>query len=343
MAHEIKESDKFAEVQSGGKRAWHGLGVEIPDGLSAEDAFVKVGLGWRTTLAPVFATLDVVGPNGIESKRIELPDQRAHVRTDTQEVLGVVSDKYQVLENIDLARFADSLAGADAAISVETCGSLHSGRRVFACVKLPEVVKATADDVLEQYVLVSNGHGGFASFNCYPTSVRVVCANTLRWSEKDAARGLSFIHLGGDMEERQKLARTALGIARAETKQFEEQVQALVRSNVTVANVRKMYLGIYDSCFGKIDGSATGETRDKLEAKRAEVIEKWVANLDDERQKVKGIVGTKWAAYNAVSQWCDHERGFAEDGSVARVSSNVFGVSQKDKLTAFRKILATVG
>jgi len=342
MAHEIKKTDKFAEVRSAGKRAWHGLGIEIPEGLSAEDAFTKVGLGWRTELAPVYATVDVLSENGIATKRLELPHQRAHVRMDTMEALGVVSDKYQKLENLDLARFADSLAGADAAINVETCGSLHDGRRIFACVKLPEVVRATADDVLEQYVLVSNGHGGFASFSCYPTSVRVVCANMLRWSERDAARGLSFIHLGGSMEERQKMARHALGIARAETAKFEEQVQALVRSNVSVANVRKMYLSIYDSCFGKIDGSATPETREKMEAKRAEVIELWVKNLDDERQKVKGIVGTKWAAYNAVSQWCDHERGFSEDSLVARVSSNLFGVSQKDKLTAFRRILATV-
>lgn len=344
MAHEIHSSDNFGEVRSGGKRAWHGLGIEIDDGLSAEDAFEKVGLGWRTTLAPVFANVDVVGPDGsISTKQVELPEQRAHLRTDTMGVLGIVSDKYQPLENMDLARFADSIAGVDAAVTVETAGSLHNGRRIFACVKLPEVVRASADDVMEQYVLVSNGHGGFASFSCYPTSVRVVCANTLRWSERDAARGMSFIHLGGSMEERMKLARHALGVARLETAKFQEQVDMLVKSNVTVARAKEMALSIYSKTFGDIKkAGATQESIDKYEAKRSDIVGKWLANLDDERQQLVGAKGTAWGLYNAISQYHDHERGFSEDGSVARVSSNVFGVSQKDKLKAFRTILASV-
>lgn len=345
MGHEINKTDKFGEVRSNGLRAWHGLGDPIPEGLTAAEGFERLGLGWRTNLVPIFADL----PAGVDadgrfvSQRVEVKGYRAHLREDTGETLGVVSDGYRSLENMDLARFADSLAGADAAITVETAGSLHSGRRIFACVKLPEVVKASAADVMEQYVLVSNGHGGFASFSCYPTSVRVVCANTLRWSERDAARGMSFIHLGGSMEERLKLARTALGVARQETVKFQEQVDALVRSNVSVEKAKTLARECYDLCFGKIEeaGADSDSTKRALE-RRESVLSKWIANLENERQQVAGIKGSKWALYNAISEWHDHERGFAEDGSNARVSSNLFGVSQKDKLKVYRKILASV-
>lgn len=344
MAHEINSTDKFGEIRENGKKAWHGLGVEIPDGLTAEEGFEKIGLGWRTTLAPVFARIEGMGEDGPTTTVMEIPDKRAHYRSDTMELLGVVSDGYRPLENMDLARFADALADAEQGkVTVETAGSLHSGRRIFACVKLPEQVRATAEDVMDQYILVSNGHGGFASFACYPTSVRVVCANTLRWSEADVARGLRFFHLGS-MEDKLKNARTALGIARKETELFQKQVSALVGLNLSKVKMTNLAERIYAECFGKIADHLEPESKAKLEAKRDEVVGNWLKNLEDKRQQLPGISGTGWAFYNAISQWHDHERGrFGEVAeSNGRISSNLFGVSNEHKRKAFRRILAAV-
>lgn len=344
MSHAINSTDNFGEIREHGQRAWHGLGVAIPDGLSAEDGFERIGLGWRTILAPVYAEIEGMGEDGPTVTRMEIPERKAHYRRDTLELLGVVSDGYRPLENMDLARFADALVEADEGkVIVETAGSLHNGRRVFACVKLPEQVRATDYDVLDQYVLVSNGHGGFASFSCYPTSVRVVCANTLRWSEKDVARGLRFFHLGS-MEDKLKNARQALGIARKETEKFQKQVTALVGRQLTVAQMKTLAEDIYYKCFGKIDAHLEETSRKKLEAKRDEVVGKWLANIEDERQRIAGIEGTGWAFYNAISQWHDHERGrfLGVNESNGRISSNLFGVSQEHKKVAFRRILQAV-
>jgi phage/plasmid-like protein (TIGR03299 family) len=344
MAHEINSTDKFGEIRENGKRAWHGLGVEIPDGLTAQEGFERIGLGWRTTLAPVFAKIEGMGADGPTTQTLEIPDKRAHYRTDTMELLGVVSDGYRPLENQDLARFADALADAEQGkVIVETAGSLHNGRRIFACVKLPEQVRATAEDVMDQYVLVSNGHGGFASFACYPTSVRVVCANTLRWSESDVARGLRFFHLGS-MEDKLKNARTALGIARKETALFQEQVSALVGLTLPTSKMKEMAENIYAQCFGKIDDHLEPESKAKLEAKRNEIVGAWMKNLEDSRQQLAGISGTGWAFYNAISQWHDHERGrfLGVEESNGRISSNIFGVSNEHKRKAFRRILQAV-
>lgn len=354
MSHEINSTDTFGEIRENGQRAWHGLGVEIPDGLSAEEGFERIGLGWRTELAPVFAHRERIGvdANGnpvVTHEPVEIKERKAQFRIDTGELLGVVSDQYRPLENMDLARFADALVDADDTVGgngkvvVETAGSLHNGRRVFACVKLPELVIATPDDVMEQYVLVSNGHGGFASFACYPTSVRVVCANTLRWSERDVAQGLRFFHLGS-MADKLKNARTALGLARKENARFQEQVTALVGLRLTTDEMKALAHDIYYSCFGKIDSHLEDDSRRKLEEKRDEVVGKWLANLEDARQQVAGIQGTGWAFFNAISQYHDHERGYFKsvEESNARISSNIFGVSQEHKAKAFRKILAAV-
>lgn len=344
MSAGIENTDTFGEVREKGKRAWHGLGVEIKPGQSTQEGFEDIGLGWRTTLAPVFAEIEGMGPDGPSKLRLEIKERKAHYRSDTNEFLGMVSSDYRALENMDLARFADALVDADAGrVVVESAGSLHNGRRIFACVKLPEQVRATADDVMDPYVLVSNGHGGFASFACYPTSVRVVCANTLLWSEKDVAKGMRFFHLGS-MEEKLKNARTALGIAMKETAKFQEQVTALVGLQLSRTKMRNAAERIYADCFGKIDDHLEPEFKAKLEAKRDEVIGEWMKNLDDSRQRIPGIEGSGWAFYNAISQWHDHQRGYFKPvtESNARVSSNVFGVSSEHKRKAFRRTLQLV-
>lgn len=340
MSHEINATDKFGEVRENGKRAWHGLGVEIPDGIGAQEGFEQIGLGWRTTLAPMYAS--VMGLEGIQS--IEIPTRKAQFRTDTMELLGVVSDQYRPLENMDLAKFADTLVDAGGGkVVVETAGSLHNGRRVFACVKLPEQVRATEEDVMDQYVLVSNGHGGHASFACYPTSVRVVCANTLRWSESDVSRGLRFFHLGS-MEDKLANAKVALGTAMAENQRFQEQVTALVGLNLSPIRMKDLATVIYDQCFGKIANDLEIASRTLLIKKREETVGSWLSNVEDDRQTLRGIEGSGWALYNAISQYHDHERGrFGDIGeSNARVSSNLFGVSQEHKIKAFRRILQAV-
>lgn len=350
MAHEINRNDTFGEIRSRGDRAWHGLGIEIPTGLTARDAFPKIGLAWETELLPVFAempTADVVSqPDGTltrSTKRIALPDSRAHVRSDDGTVLGIVSSGYKPVQNLELADFADALVGADATVEIETAGSLYDNRRVFALVRLPKSIEVTKQDVLEQYVLISNGHGGFASFSAYPTSVRVVCANTLRWSEKDGVRGVRFMHTG-KMDDKLKVARSVLGLAVREQEQFEAQVRALAGCDLSVGQVREFMEKAYDDCFGRArKEDVDEETMARLQAAREETLATWMANMENEKQSMPGVRGTAWAAYNAVSEYHDHQRGRVRADSQVRIHSNLFGASQRDKLSTFRLALATAG
>jgi phage/plasmid-like protein (TIGR03299 family) len=340
MAHEIRKNDTFGEVRKNGRKAWHGLGMEIESGLSAEEAFPLIGLDWETELLPVYA--ERLTMDGVE--RVPVKAHRMHVRKDDGLQLGMVSDKYTPFENKELARFSDALAGLDAAVTVETAGSLYGNRRVFSLIKLPEVVKATAEDVLEQYVLISNGHGGFASFSCYPTSVRVVCANTLRWSERDASRGLSFRHTG-DFEEKIAQARHVLGIAQRETKLFQDKVSALVRTNMTGESLNSFMLAAYTASFGKVDPEGlTEESYAKMLARREQIIGDWKERMENERNSLAGIQGSAWSAFNAVTEYHDHERGRFKSvqESEARAHSNLFGTSSSCKMKTFKLAMELV-
>ncbi len=338
MAHEIHKRDRFGHV---GEPGWHGIGRPLPEGIDAQQAFQRMGIGWKTELLPLFGKSNEQSSTGGHIL-IPCPDHRVHVRSDTRQILGVVSKGYQPFENQDLAKFADALAGEDAAVTVETAGTLYDCRRVFALVKLPYSVHAAADDRLDLYVLVANGHGGVACFSVWPTSIRVVCANTFRMSERDAGKGLRFRHTG-DFDEKVRMARKVLGTAQREAKLFEEKVKALVGANLSIEGAKMFMERAWEISFGKLD-NLEGESLIKMTAKRDVEVADWLDRMDNERNNLPGISGTLWSAFNAVTEWHDHERGrsLPVKQSQVRLHSNLFGVSSVAKMKTFRHALTLV-
>ncbi len=345
MSHDIEATDHFGEVRLNGQRAWHGLGIEIEPGLKVWPAFERIGLNWKTELLPVFATYK--GEDG-RVKQFKLPETMAHVRADTKQLLSIVSSGYKPIQNREMAEFADALVEAEHGVMVETAGSLLSGKVVFTLVRLPQDIKVTDQDILQMYVLLRNSHDCSSAFRAYLTSVRVVCANTLRLSERDQARGIACQHTG-DLKGKLDAARYALGMATEGAKRFESQVRLLVAKHVSQEDVARYLREVYDNTFGIIpepdggDGKAQARFEHRLE-KRDALLARWEHNYQAEHQTLEGIKGTAWALYNAVSEWHDHERGRVGpvQESDVRTHSNVFGVSDAGKQVAFQKALALV-
>lgn len=326
MAHEITNVDSFGENRKV-ERAWHGLGMELPEGATAHESFKQVGLGWSTELWEVSKAKR---PDGTEVE-VASPDARLHVRLDTNEVLGMVSEGYRPIGNMELAQFADMLAGEDKAVRCETAGSLRRGKRVFALVKLPKDIEVVDGDVLKNYVLVTNGHDGNSAFQVYHTSVRVVCANTLRMSERDAIKGARFAHTG-NIAEKIEMARMALGIVVRQTEAFEQAARHLARIQMTEAKIDAYFGAVYEATVGDAEG-------DKAKAKRDEILAEWKSNLERADNAVPASRGTAWQALQAITFWHDHQRGRfqgVKQGSEGRIHSNLFGASAADKTKAFR-------
>lgn len=336
MAHGITSTDSFGEVRKNGKKAWHGLGMEIPEGLSAEDGFRQIGLNWETRLEPVYA--EILG------NKVELKEHRVHVRQDTGDILGLVSDHYQKIDNLEMAKFVDALLGEDAALTLETGGSLYGGKRVFALARLPKTLEVVPGDVVKPYVCVSNGHGGFASFIGMVTEVRVVCRNTLTMAERDMSRGFKFRHMG-NLDAKIAQARTLLGLANEQHLKFAEQAKALVNTDLSVGQIRDFMDAAWIRLFGELpDAVEQPEAHAKMAEKRNETIMQWLRNLENERNTLAGMRGTAWAAFNAITEWSDHQRGRfgAVADSEARAHSNLFGVSNVGKVKVLQQALSLV-
>ncbi len=175
---ESPASDSMFSVR---ETPWHGLGAVLdrPPTTIAE-AIERSGLGWRVEREPIAidrgdaATVDDWWLPRCE----EISGWWANVRQDTRQVLGIVGERYRIVQNIEAFQFVDQLIGS--AMHFETAGSLHGGRRVWVLARLPEHIEVGGDPV-RPYVLLMNSHDGSTAVVAASTPIRVVCQNTLNW------------------------------------------------------------------------------------------------------------------------------------------------------------------
>lgn len=333
MAHELMATDGLVLA---GKSAWHGLGTVVEDAPSIQGALRLAGLDWRVEqTAGVYGIVETAaGP-----VRLAADSHVLNVRSDTHEVLGVVGAGYTPMQNAELADFAEALMSQGA--RVESAGSIRGGKRVWFLVRTDRVVELGADgaDQVVPYVLLANGHDGSLAFWVQPTSVRVVCSNTFHLALSDrkeqakVGRALRLRHTSGIMGRVDEAARVleAWGLV---VKGWEERARALAGVHLTRGQLRDYFAGVYKAAFAEPDS-------DRGRSRRQNVLDRWYANMDDRRQNIAGIRGTPWAAFNAVSQWSDHEQG-PDQTRDERTYRNMFGSGTDLKAAAWDAALALV-
>ena len=174
---------------------WHGLGTKVENAPTSKDAIIMAGLNWKVLQEPVYTE------NG---ERVE--GFRANIRDFDRKVLGVVSERYRVIQNQEAFAFTDVLLGEG--VQYETAGSLQEGKRVWMLAQMPEKY-IVAGDEMESYMVFSNTHNGTGAVRIAITPVRVVCNNTLNLALNTAKRSFSMIHTG-NIRGKVKEAREAL-------------------------------------------------------------------------------------------------------------------------------------
>ena len=161
---------------------WHGLGVRVEEAPSSQEALRLSGLDWQVIQQPI-ATVDGT----------PIPGYRANLRDTDHQVLGVVTDRYRVVQNGEAFAFTDGLLGEG--VKYETAGSLQNGRKIWLLAKLPDKYIIEGDQI-DPYLVFSNSHDGSGSIKVAMTPIRVVCQNTLNLALSSAKRVWSTIHVG---------------------------------------------------------------------------------------------------------------------------------------------------
>lgn len=176
---------------------WHGLGVKLEECPTSADAITAAGLDWEVDSRPIY-----------DSFGKEIPNYKANTRSSDNSLLGIVTNKYKIVQNKDAFEFTDSLIDGD--VFYETAGSLKNGRTVWLLAKMPE--QKILDDKIDPYICFTNTHDGTGSIKVCMTPVRVVCNNTLNFALENAKRTWATRHMG-NMVEKLAEAKHTLGLA----------------------------------------------------------------------------------------------------------------------------------
>ena len=137
---------------------------------------------------------------GLIIPEIEVPDYYATVRTDTEQVLGVIGNDYEVVQNVNAFSFFDSIISRNG-IQYKTAGALGKGERIFITAKLPDYIKVGRNDLIEQYLFLTTSHDGSGSITIAFTPVRIVCHNTLNAALKNSSNSIKIRHTASAAEK----------------------------------------------------------------------------------------------------------------------------------------------
>ena len=164
------------------EKPWHGLGTKVEEAPCSADALYMAGLDWQVIQEPIYTDTGEI-----------IPGYKANVRDSDRKVLGVVTDRYKIVQNHEAFAFTDSLLGSG--VRYETAGSLQEGKRVWLLARLPREY-IIAGERISPYLVFSNTHDGSGSVKVALTPVRVVCNNTLNLALNTASRSWSMMHTG---------------------------------------------------------------------------------------------------------------------------------------------------
>ena len=165
------------------EKPWHGLGTMVAEAPDSSAALRLAGLDWNVVQKDIM-TMDGSGA---------IPGCKANVRDTDGSVLGIVTDRYRVVQNAEAFSFTDELLGEG--VRYETAGSLQGGRRTWVLARFPHQYIINGEEI-SPYLVFMNAHDGSGAIKAAMTPVRVVCQNTLNLALSTAKRSWSFNHTG---------------------------------------------------------------------------------------------------------------------------------------------------
>jgi phage/plasmid-like protein (TIGR03299 family) len=306
MGHMLEQYGDMASFASLREPAWHGLGTILDSEVSTSEMLKVAHLaGWDVRLDDI----DLPG----RSHKNFFAVTRTNPFDGDRDVLGVVGERYKVLQNEDLFSFADNMLDGG---RWETAGSIKNGTVVFGSLALDrEVVldESGVGDKVNTYLLVHTSHDGSLAIQASVTPVRVVCQNTLNYALSGVKQSYKIRHTSTATGKVQA-AREALGLANKYLDEFEKEAQTLIEKQIDADTFFSIVKAAYPEPDKDVKGSVT----------------KWTNKVDTlfdiyqgETVAKAGIMNTAWGAYNTLTErldWFRNPRGGNAEGVLAAAS-----------------------
>jgi phage/plasmid-like protein (TIGR03299 family) len=316
MAHELEINEATGEASFASLRqpAWHNLGTVFQEEVNTQQMLELAHLdNWNVRLE------DISIPDGFSSDKTYSFVSRTNPFDNSQtDVLGVVGERYKVLQNEDLFSFGDNII--DGGGRWETAGSIKGGRVVFGSIALQDSITLDPNgraDKIDNYLLINTSHDGSVAIQASITPVRVVCANTLNLAlsavnGKKANKQSFKIRHTQTAEGKIAVAREALGLAHKYLDEFSVIANKMIETEISNAQFAK----IVELAYPAPEKDAKGSIK-KHTGKIDLLHDIYVGQYNDT------ISGTAWGAYNALTErldWYRSARGGSNESIYASAS-----------------------
>jgi len=329
MAHNINYNERtgkysFFSVQ---QKAWHGLGQIVEEYPTSAEAIKHAGLDYEVVKSPLFTkgsgitetAQDIV----IGNSELEVPNYFANIRTDNNNILGVVGKDYHIVQNSEAFSFFDAIVGGGDGILYETAGALGKGERIFITAKLPDYIRVgNGDDVTEKYIFLTTSHDGSGSITAAFTPIRIVCQNTLNASLQNMTNVIRIKHTSG-VKQRIENAHKIMGLANTLSNQLEGIFNEWTKVKVTDREVRKLIqlaLCPNKETLHLLKKGAEDEVSTMF---KNTVEDAFAYAMMSDPQLLETTKGTLFGAYNAVTGYFQNVRNYKDDE--AKLKSIVMG------------------
>lgn len=263
------------------KPTWRGLGVNVAEARSSQEALAMSGLDWNVYQQTMTAD------NGVP-----ILGYKANIRDIDDQLLGVVTDKYQVVQNKEAFAFTDELLGHG--VRYETAGMLQDGRKTWILARLQQRYQMMGDWI-DPYLVFYNSHDGSGSIKVALTPIRVTCQNTLNLALRKANRIWSTKHTG-EIHSRMDDARETLFRAEEYMDELNNEMYRLADISFTDKEVDQFIQELIP-----LPKNASAQQEKNTERLWNDLKVRYHKALD-----LKHLVGNGYKLINAVSDFATH-------------------------------------
>ena len=263
------------------KTPWHGLGTRVMEAPDSKEALALAGLDWEVIQEPIYT-----------EKNEAIEGYKANVRDSDRKVLGVVSERYKIVQNQEAFAFSDGLLGEG--VRYETAGSLQNGKRVWILARLPQEYIISGERITP-YLVFFNSHDGTGAIKVALTPIRVVCQNTLNLALTTAKRSWSMIHTG-NIQDKMQEAKDTLFMAEKYMDSLGKEFENLRRKKLTEQQVKE-----YIEILLPMEDGSTPQQIKNIKKLREDMKTRYFEAPD-----LKGVGNNGYRFINAVSDFATH-------------------------------------
>lgn len=271
---------------------WAGSGVDVSNASSIEDVMETSGLNWKVEGRPLFTTMGSIDNVG---SMMGVATHKAIVRATDEEIMGIVGNKWNILQNHEVFSFVDDLQKLGL-VKYRNAGQFKGGRVVWVQAEFQES-EIVPGDVHKKYLMLTNAFDGTFSVRIGWTDTRVACWNTFMVAARDARNGVAIKHTAA-MRDKIDEARQALVLAESQARQLDMFQKSLAGLRMTGDMWR-------DFSNKMIPDPEEGKNKTRAENARAELV---ALSITGRGQDIPGVEGTAYAALSALTEYVNYHR-----------------------------------